>query len=156
MRKAQFYYVEFMVTLTLFIFVLAIFANAFADISQSKGYDDISLQADSISGQLMSEGSPKNWTQANVQKIGITSGRGRIDEQKLLKFANMSYANAKEKFNLNYDYYVFLENSTGSRIPVAGKQGIGLLSNSSKTLVKVVRFPIYKSDIVRLIVYVWQ
>jgi len=155
-KNGQVYYIEFMITLVVMIIALVIFIRTFVNVNESAGYDDLSIQADSISTQLMSEGLPANWTKSNVEKIGITNSQSRIQESKLLNFANMSYQTTRQKLNTNYNYYVFLENSTGSRILIAGKQGVGLMGNQSKTVVKVTRFPIYKSDIVRMIVYVWE
>jgi len=155
-KRAQVYYTEFMITVFIFIIVIAIFANSVLNTRQSEGYDDFLIQAQSISNQLMSEGAPSNWTESNAEKIGITNGNGRIENSKLMKFANMSYEDTKLVFNTYSDYYMFIEYKNGTRVDINGEQGIGQYDGDNSKLAKVVRFVTYDSDIVRMVIYVWQ
>lgn len=160
MNKGQIYYVEFIFAVFVFFAVLVFFISNVLTTLDESGLTQIAAEAKFVSEDLMSEGRPENWNVSNVQKIGITDGASRIDTTKLSMFANMSnssYTNAKSLFNIASDYYVYLETKNGTRILIDGQPGVGKNYSDSKKIIKNVRLAVYNNtEIVRLVVLVWQ
>jgi len=154
-RKAQIYYLEFIITIFVFLIALAIFSRTIINSKTNEGVDDLLAQAQSISSSLMSTGYPVDWNSSTVEKIGLTNGRGRLNDQKLSMFANISYQDARTLFNIRSEYYMFLEDENGTRILIDGEQGIGSNFSNAKKLVKSIRYPIYNSEIIRMVIYAW-
>jgi len=154
-KKAQVYYTEFIITIFVFLVALVIFSRTVINLKTNEGVDDLLAQAQSISSSLMSSGYPSDWNLTTVEKIGITNGKGRIDEQKLSLFSNISYENMRSLFNIRSEYYMFLEDENGTRIQIDGKQGVGRNFSNAKKLVKSIRYPIYNSEIIRMVIYAW-
>ena len=126
--------------------------------------NDILIDAKSISGSLMSMGYPYNWTKDNVVRIGITNNN-RINETKLEQFSKIPYKDSRKLFGTAYDYYVFFRDRNNNIMPFneslegIGKPGVNSTNiqiiENPKKLVKVTRLIIRKSDIAKMVVYLW-
>jgi hypothetical protein len=154
--KGQMYYLEFMGAMAVFLIALSFFiSQVLGSINQSGG-SIVSLEARAVADSLMSEGIPEKWSSSDVKKIGLTDGDSKIDESKLLMFANMSYSSAKKLFNVKSDYYFYLENSKGAKLNIAGKTALGIEPAGAKKISKYIRLAVYKSEIVQMVVLAWQ
>ena len=126
--------------------------------------DDLLIDAKSISGSLMSQGYPYNWIEDNVVRIGI-SNDNRINETKLEQFSRIPYNNSRKLFGTAYNYYVYFRDRNNNIIPFneslegIGKPGVNSTNiqtvENPKKLVKVTRLVIKKSDIVKMVIYLW-
>jgi len=126
--------------------------------------DDLLIDAKSISNSLMSQGCPYNWIEDNVVRIGITNDN-RINETKLEQFSRIPYNDSRKLFGTAYDYYVYFRDRNNDIIPFnetlegIGKPGVDSTNiqtvEKPKKLVKVTRFVIKKSDIVKMVIYLW-
>jgi len=126
--------------------------------------DDLLIDAKSISNSLMSQGYPYNWIEDNVVRIGITNDN-RINETKLEQFSRIPYNDSRKLFGTAYNYYVYFRDRNNDIIPFnetlegIGKPGVDSTNiqtvEKPKKLVKVTRFVIKKSDIVKMVIYLW-
>ena len=129
-----------------------------------------------ISSSLVLEGYPLNWTNADVQRLGITDGTSRVNQEKLTQLINLDYDNRKSLLNTQYDYYIFFKNN-GCLINISDDFGIGhsdvgiddlggicngftedsidLSDINPKNIVKIERLLIYNSEIISLVIYLW-
>lgn len=126
-------------------------------------FETLSYDAETIAGNLMSEGYPKNWDSSNVEIIGLTTNN-RINQSKLEEFYNMiyvenNYTRTKNIFNTIYDYYLFFEENMtvgGASREGIGKPGTTLSSLESKNLIRVTRFTIYQNKTIPLYLILWE
>lgn len=114
-------------------------------------------EGNSVANNLLSEGSPKDWTLDNVQEIGIHS-KDKVNETKLYFFYLLSetdYQRTKSLFNTEYNYYIFFPdpiNINGTLI-----EGIGRVPPlDSKNLIKITRLTVYKEKPAILSVDIWE
>jgi hypothetical protein len=156
MARAQVYYIEFIIAIFFFTLMLGLFVNSVISAQDDSGLGPLTTEARAVSEHLMSEGVPGDWNLSNVQKIGLTDGKSRINETKLQMFSNMSYSQTRSALNIGSEYYFYLEDRNSSRILIAGKQGIGLEPADAKRVIKNLRLAIYGSEIVKMVVLVWQ
>jgi hypothetical protein len=156
MSKGQLQYVEFIVALFFFFLVFAFFVKNITGSMDSSGFSTIASEAKRVTEHLVSAGSPEDWNESSVQRIGITDGDARINLTKLSMFKNLSYNQTKSLFNLRSEYFMFLEYSNGTRIQIDGQPGIGKNESDAKRIAKNLRLVIYGNDIVRLGVLIWQ
>ncbi|MBN2112077.1 hypothetical protein JW707_03175 [Candidatus Woesearchaeota archaeon] len=152
-KKAQVWYLDFMVGLIIFTIMVVVYYQYSGNFSgeDESDWEEMMVDSNSISSSLMSAGLPSNWTEGNVTLLGITDGKYRINETKLWQFENMSYADAKNLFRTRFDFYFFLEDANGTKHHEAG-----LSPNSSKFLVATTRFVIYNSSINRAVIHLWK
>ena len=96
-------------------------------------------------------------------QLGILSDN-KINETKLQNFYNLTknnYQNTKKSFNLNYDYYFFLDESMdigGNQIDGIGKPEITRNSGyeDAKNLIKITRYTIYKNKPMTAYFYIFK
>jgi len=76
----------------------------------------------------------------------------------------MNYSTAKNLFSVINDYYVFFEDKNGTAVSVNGILGVGKPGVSKNNLnetekpsdiIKIFRFAMYNSTIVRIGIYIW-
>jgi hypothetical protein len=153
---------DLIVALTVFVVALTVFyAYANASDSGSESAATLKNEAEIISGSILSEGEPSNWTITNVVKIGILTDNV-INQTKLEYFysmANSSYSRTKNILNTHYDYYFGLsQNMTvySMNITGIGKQGTKIENISAKILVKSKHVAVYNGKIVEVYVYLWK
>lgn len=138
----------------LIIFLVGILSFYFYTINVSNGEDEIGGQlqqeGELIADSLMSEGSPIDWNENNVVRIGIVS-EGRINEAKLEEFADLAeldYKKTKALFRTRNEYFV----SFGGDIST----GVGRNYTDAEYVMKVTRVVIYNQSIVTMEVYAWK
>jgi len=113
-----------------------------------------------VTNTLLSGGSPEDWTEDNVIKIGILSDN-KINQTKLEYFYNLTqtnYNNTKILFNTRYDYLFFLsENMTlgSEEIEYIGKNVLDKDNVDTYNLVKITRFTSYNGRPVTSYLYIW-
>jgi len=167
MSKAQIWTIDLMGGVTIFLIVVVsffVFTSNIADQNRSNVgeiYEDISVVSDS----LLSEGSPSNWTIDNIKEVGITDGDHRLNTTKLQNIDSLSYSGLKSLLKTKYDYMVFFENKSNDILNINGVDYIskpGLTKDNIKgmedpdDLVSIKRFLIYDSEIIMMVVYLWQ
>jgi len=117
-----------------------------------------------LANTILSEGSPADWNTENYFKIGILSDN-KINETKLQYFyelARDNYTETKSKFDINYDYYFYLNDymDIDGAPPVRGigKPDFNLedIPENIKNLVKVTRYTIYKNKPMTAYFYIWE
>ena len=173
-KKSQTWISDYAIGLLLFIMgaILAvkILTNSFIT---STDFDGLKTDASKISELLISEGYPSGWTnETNVIKLGLETDK-RMDPAKVFVAMNMTYPVIKSKLQTNNQFVVIFENSTGDIIEFSGLCTLGsndvfvnetagdchFLDFSSvdyDNLVKINRFVVYNSEIVRMVVYLWS
>jgi len=177
-NKAQVWYTDFIIALLIFVIALVIYYEYTTNLSnQDKGLlDDLLGDAKTISSSLVSAGYPTNWTNTTVERIGLTNNDQRIDETKLDAFLGMTYKDSRKVFGTKYDYFVFFEDRNNDITEIGGdseKCGVGhpdadqeiegseclsinLTTINPEKVVKITRLVVYDSEIVKMVVYVWQ
>lgn len=140
--------------------------------------DRLIFDAGTIGETLVSAGYPQGWDASTVERPGLTDANQRLNLTKLGYVANLTYYDLKYLFGTTYDYYIVLrepgENGTLLNISqmtarndswLSPEGGMGLpgitleaLSqrNTSDNMVRTVRYLIYNSSTVKLIVQVWD
>jgi len=162
MKKSQVWYTDFMIGIFIFSIVVIIFYTYAHNAEQDPKViiSDLSVDAKSISGSLVSEGYPSNWTSENVVVIGLTDGKQRIVPSKLYMFADMDYYHTKTMLRTNYEYYFYIEYMNRTKIDIPCPTGLckslGSDPNSSSNLISLSRIVVYDSKIVNMVVQLWQ
>ncbi len=169
--KAQVWYIDFVIAIAIFTVAFVIFINASSDILDREN-DEFSIIADDsgrISNMLMTKGYPENWDNNTVQILGIME-KNRVNETKLLMAANTSYDKARTLFATKYEYFVFFKDKDDNVLNLGGFCGFGsplqiqIISerycanftvNSGK-IAQAERLAIYKSQVARMVTYVWK
>jgi hypothetical protein len=157
---------EFIVGFLIFISALFTFYKYSINLSdiQEVIQKELIIDAKTIANYLMSEGMPSDWNSSNVILIGLTDGMHRLDDSKAGNFSEMNYSTAKNLFSVINDYYVFFEDKNGTAVSVNGILGVGKPGVSKNNLnetekpsdiIKIFRFAMYNSTIVRIGIYIW-
>ena len=156
-RKAQVWYTDFIVSVLIFMIAIVIYFEYVNNLSKEEesNLEEMVMQAKAVSNNLMSEGYPFNWTENDVDIIGIVDNK-RINQQKIEQFYNMNHSIAKIKFGEIQNYYFYLEGQDGQKIDVSGKEYAGREPINPTKLVKINRITIYNSNIVKAVVQVWH
>lgn len=161
LTKAQVFCFDMIVAVLIFSAAILVYYKTTTNLSDQDEtlLDDLLIDAKSISGSLMSQGYPYNWTEDNVVRIGI-SDNNRINETKLEQFSGIPYNNSRKLFGTAYDYYVYFRDRNNNIILEGiGKPGVNSTNiqtvENPKKLVKVTRLVIKKSDIVKMVIYLW-
>ena len=157
-KTGQVWFTDFMLGLFIFVIVVFMYYEYAYSIDQSpnKISSDMIADAKAITSSLITQGSPEDWNSDNVNIIGITDGDQRIVPDKLDGLSNMNYTQMKSKLRTSYDLYLFLEEFDGTRITIDGEQGLGLEPSDYDNLVSIERIMVYNSNLIRMVVYVWQ
>ena len=173
---------DFILAVSLLIFLLIIYFSYTANLSKNdaKVLNGMTNDIKLISSSLILGGYPSNWSDANVQRVGLTDNSQRVVESKLVQFVNLSYIQRKNLFNTQYDYFIFFKDSDNCLINLSGNFGIGhpdvrineideiaecngfaeesvnLSDIQPKNIVRADRLLIYNSEIADMVVYLWQ
>ncbi len=118
--------------------------------------ESLAYQGSLVADDLLSEGFPTDWTQSNVQKIGIVTD-GKIDMLKLENFLSLvdsNYESTKVIFGITKDYYVVFSQP----ITLDGQDiyGIGLEPSNHKNLMKITRAVILNNKLASMEVEIWE
>ena len=102
-----------------------------------------------VADSLMSEGSPVDWSETNVLRIGLLS-ENRINQSKLNSFmvlANTDYNRTRSLFRINTEYFIFFDADQ--------ENGIGMEPSEATNLIKITRVVVYNQSVTTLNVYSW-
>jgi len=152
-KKAQAWYLDFMVGILILITILFFyyqFQGNISDDSESE-WQEMIIDSKFISSSLISEGFPEDWTNETVEIIGLTDGNYRINIAKMEQFTSMNYTLAKEKLKTRFEFYFFLAGENGTVLYEAG-----LNATEPESLVQATRFVIYNSSVHRMVVHLWR
>jgi len=159
-KKAQAWGIDLIIASFIFIAGITAF-YLFSLNSEGKITNSLLSEGNLIADSILSEGSPINWNQNDVSKIGILTSN-KINETKLVMFYNLTknrYGETKSIFNTKYDYYFFLADSVlANSIAVEGigKQGVNSTTLIAKNLMKITRFVVYQDKLVTAYLYIWE
>ncbi|MDO8508750.1 MAG: hypothetical protein Q7S27_03645 [Nanoarchaeota archaeon] len=109
-----------------------------------------------LSNILLLEGSPKNWTTANVVSPGLLTNN-KINQTKIDNFYNLTrdnYSAVKALLNTQYDFYIYFSKNitaNGQVIP-----GMGKIPSSPKNLIKIERVAIYNDQPLTMNIEIWE
>ena len=152
-KKAQVWYLDFMVGVLILASILIIYYQYYGNITdQSEAeWEEMIIDSKSISSALISEGYPVNWTNETAQILGLTDGNYRINISKLLMFENTTYQQARSVFKTRFNFYFFLQDEDHN---IIHEKGIN--ATDPQFLVHTTRFVIYNSSIYRMRLYLWK
>jgi len=158
LKKGQAWSFDVMVAAGIFIIALVSFYfYALNYNSESDNFYKSLVQEGNVIGEnLLSSGSPNNWTTVNVIKIGLLTGN-EIDDEKLETFYNLSltdYQREKKLLNTKYDFYINF-----SQPMVINGNNVNLIGNynpNPENLIRVSRFAIYKNTPTTIYIHVWE
>ena len=156
-KRGQIWYSDFIVAVLIFSLALTLYYSHITNLSirEEAIMEELMADGKSISSTLISGGSPTNWTDATVIRIGITNNDYRINQTKIDDFYAMEYSTAHNLFGTRFNHYIFFENSTGNRINITGGETIGTAPSDHERLIQITRFLIYESEIIKMNVQVW-
>ncbi|MBW2996247.1 hypothetical protein KY332_03030 [Candidatus Woesearchaeota archaeon] len=157
-NKAQVWYTDFMIGIMIFFIVIMIYFAYAHNVSQDPNEitSELLMDAKAISSSLVTQGSPSDWNQSNVNVIGITDGDQRLVQEKLDMFVNMTYSQAKTKLRTPYDFYFYLEDLEGNRISLGENDWFGKNASNADNAVFITRVVVYESELINMVVNVWQ
>ncbi len=131
--KAQAWYVDFILGISLFIAALVIYYNYIYEFSsqEENSYNKLIDESSVVSSSLVTSGFPNDWNNSNVVRIGLAD-ETKINRVKLKSFKRLNYSKAKSYFGIVDDYFVFFTDKDNQAINVYGTCGIGSpLANST-------------------------
>ncbi len=157
-KKAQVWFIDFMIGILIFVIVIFIYYGYAHNINQNPGEitSDLILDAKAISSSLITQGSPPNWNQSNVEIIGLTNGKQRIVQEKLDLLANITYSEARNKLRTPYNFYLQLKHLNGTVIPINSQPGFGQTPSDTENLASLTRVVVYNSKLTNLVIQVWE
>lgn len=170
-KKSQVWTIDLIAGISLFILTIVIFfifaKNPAA--SEVSDFNDINADAGTVSSSLISAGVPNNWNLSTVEEIGITNGRYRLNRTKLAYLKEINYSNAKLLLKSKYDYIIFFENKNSEVLEFLdlasndfsyiGKSNVtkeNIYEEEPLGLVISRRFLIMESNIISMVVYIWE
>lgn len=167
LTKAQAFSLDLIIAILIFGSAILIYYKTVINLSDQDEVllDDILADAKTISGSLITNGYPTNWSKDNVSRIGVITN-SRVNETKLEQFSRISYKESRKLFGTTHNYYVFFRDRNDNIIPFneslegIGKQGINSTNiqtvENPRKLVKVTRLIIRESDIAKMVIYLWH
>ena len=167
MRKAQFWAMDLMIAVGIFLVaILVFFVYSLNYPSEASGkLEDLTNSGDFMVDIILSEGFPDGWEVGSVddiKRIGILDENGRIDigvGGKLEAFeglATTDYGATKILFNTKYDYYFRVVDSEN---PDEFLVSIGMPDfdlETTENLIKLTRFSIYENKPVTVYLYIFE
>ena len=166
-------------TISMLLFVLAIIISANIIINNfpiNPVFEELKTDASKISEILLSEGYPSDWHNESVIRPGLLTAN-RLNKTKVINAMNMSYSLLKPKLQALHNFIVIFEdpgsdmiefdglcvigspdisiNSTGSG-PLTDCHNPDFTSITYNNMLRITRLIIYESQIIRMVVYVWE
>lgn len=158
-KRAQAWGIDLIVASIIFVLGIVLFYIYSLNLTNDTAstLDNLEYNARTVSDSLLTTGSPNNWNETSVSRIGILSDQ-KINQTKLERFYNLTqsdYNRTKNIFNTPYDYYIVLaqgsfiiENST--------VEGLGLQPSDPENLIKINRATIYNNRPVTIYIQIWN
>ncbi len=155
-KKAQAWGFDLMIASFIFLFAIFsffLFASNYS-FSDEENFQVLQYEGEIISDSLLSEGSPIDWNNDNVERIGLLTD-GKINQTKLDRFyylAEEDLNRTKSLFNVKNNYFV----NFSKQIVVDGNfiDGIGNSNFNSDNLVRIDRVSIYNNEPIILTIYI--
>jgi hypothetical protein len=161
-KKSQVWSLDLMVAIFIFLGALLLFYRYTLNAGSlgEEERDSLLLDAKLISSYLVSTGYPELWSESNVSLIGLSDGDMRLIGWKVEQFSDIAladYTNSRRLLSAMHNYYVSFEDKDGNPLKISGIEGIGknFTSENPSSLIKVERFLIYNSSIIKMKVHVW-
>jgi len=149
-KKAQGWGFDLIIGLTIFLFGILFFYLYVINIplSEKDDYDALRDEAAVIANSLVSEGSPTDWDETNVVRIGLLTGK-RVDEDKWHAFDLIDYDRARVLLRATDNFYVYFNNDTSD---FRGKY----LDGSNESVIRVTRVVVRNNESATLNVVSWK
>jgi len=173
-KNAQAYMMDFVLAITIFVFCLLIYYKTAPNIQINAidSYEDAYLDIKTLASAIISDGSPNDWTDANVVRIGIMNANV-VSEEKVWKFRNMSvdnYQGTKGLLGIRSDYVIYFMDKNSKYLNINGS---GLIGHSSvakvaglditnvsdidaENRVKIERILFYNESPIKMVIYTWN
>ncbi|MEM4267489.1 MAG: hypothetical protein QXK37_01525 [Candidatus Woesearchaeota archaeon] len=137
-RHGQVWYQDFIIAIVIFSISMAFIFSFIPNIREQKlkKIEEVYNDARSISGGLMTEGYPPDWTNTTVRRIGLFKSDYVLDKSKADRFANLtnsSYYKSKFLFGSRSDFAVFFKSPDGRLRKIGSQYYIGHWSVEVKT-----------------------
>jgi len=179
-KKSQAWHLDFIVGASIFTLVAITFFHFMSSQIEDRGsqYENILIDAKSVSSSLLLKGYPDDWDPDTVQRIGLSDGDNRINNIKVFHFYNLTqndYERAKSLLGTRYEFIIFFLNSSDEipviesylgNVTITGKTGVtpsNVGNEDPANLVKLSRLVIRDKDItddatetIRLMIYMWN
>ena len=161
-KKAQIWGLDLIIAV--FIFSIGIVVFLIYSINYSgeavETFEKLNYDGEIIMKNILSDGSPQNWNESNVIKIGILSNN-KVNETKLKIFYNLTkkdYHKTKLLLNTKYDFYFFINEGfeINEKIEGIGTPNATLDNINSNNLIRTTRFGIYRDKPTTFYLYVWE
>ncbi|RMD67315.1 hypothetical protein D6817_01900 [Candidatus Pacearchaeota archaeon] len=109
-KKAQVWSFDLIVASIIFLSVILFFYLLTINLQTDTFSEQKKLQreANALADNLLSSGTPQNWNETNVVKIGIADD-GKLNKTKLLAFKNLAesdYTRTKSLLGISDNYYI--------------------------------------------------
>jgi hypothetical protein len=157
-RKAQAWGFDLIIATGIFIFGLVMFFLYTINYpsGEQEKLDDLLYEGGIVADNLLSTGTPEDWSTSSVSKIGLLTNN-TISQDKLEQFYNLAstdYKKTKVLFGTKYNYFVnFSKSIEISGVPI---EGIGLFSGTTRNNIKISRIAIYENKPITIEVNVWD
>jgi hypothetical protein len=162
--KGQIWSADFLLSAVIFFVALAILVFTWntttEQISDQTVVADIENTGLFISDSLIrTSGLPADWNSTNVRVIGLVSEENVLDNTKLNRFINLSYATSKDLLGTGgHEFYFSLNHINGTPVQNEYGQNItaGIYPFQNATLViPVERYVLYNREIKKLSFALW-
>ena len=158
-KKAQLWSIDFIIGLVLFSSALFFFYSYGTNSlnTQNEDFQEMFIQAEKLSDNLISSGHPTNWTNDSVVSIGLTDGNTRLDSDKLLEFSKIDYVITKRILSSKKDFQIMFKNKENQILEIAENTiwGKNISNESPENIIPVTRFLFYNSEIIKMEVLIW-
>lgn len=166
MKKAQFWYGDFLIAVMILMVIGLLFASSMIDLtSRNEILKELILDASDISSVLMSEGhGSEEWVEKKGT-VGLITDY-KFDKNKFNSFLQLNYNKQKSMLGTFNNVWVYLKDKDENIIysnseqilPVIGISPTSIEDigdNGAKNIVSIKRFVFYEADIYILGVVVW-
>lgn len=171
MKKGQVWVQDAIASVIIIITALSIFIVGYENYSSRNEGSHMDIQNENrlISEYLMLEGTPVDWNESNVLRIGILNSDYTLNETKLNRLYNLTisdYDLTRLALHTRFDYMIFFEdddtlvNISSYFIGKEGMNNTNILDLDTKNIAKTERFVIYQNgiykDILKMTIYSWE
>ncbi|MBN2458405.1 hypothetical protein JXB31_04725 [Candidatus Woesearchaeota archaeon] len=135
--------------------------------------DEAYLDAKAIASSVVSLGSPLNWTNDSVQRIGIVDYGNEISERKVTEFKSMAssdYYRTKTMLGVTSDFIVYFIDNEQAFLDInnTGVIGFPTVAESAapdytnvtevgcRNLVRIERIMLYNNSPAKMVIFTWN
>lgn len=156
MKKAQFWYADFLIGLLILVFISILFIKTITDLNTKEDtIQNLLNDGISISNSFMSKGYLSDQWVNTQGRIGIADN-GKINNIDFNNLKALNYKTSKTLLGVSNDYAIYIEYTDGSISDWYSKPGIFSISGiNSDSIIKVTRFAYYNGRLAKLVIVVW-